>query len=123
MDIGSTADDLKPPELMKELENSEVKCNIDKVIAISKTRENKIIWLEKGNSQSGYTHIVERHLNDFAERGIADIPKFLNKILETEPVKSGTNKKGNFADYVFNGKKFRLAYGNNGYIVSFYPID
>ena len=33
------------------------------------------------------------------------------------------NAKGLFADYVFNGNSYRVAYGTNGFIVSFYPID
>ena len=108
---------------MKELENSGVKCNINEVVTVAKTRSNQIVWLEKGNSQSGLTHIMERHLNDFAGQGITDIPRFINDILATDPIKTGSNARGNFADFNYNGKTFRLAYGSNGYIVSFYPID
>ena len=55
--------------------------------------------------------------------GRDDIPQLLNDVLKTTPLKMGSNSKGLFADYVFNGNTYRVAYGTNGYIVSFYPID
>lgn len=58
-----------------------------------------------------------------AAKGINDISGFLNEILQTTPIKVGTNAKGPFAEYLINGNKYRVAYGTNGYIVSFYPID
>ena len=114
---------LKPQNLMDELAGSGLKYNPDEVIAVTKTVDGKLLWLERGNNQSGLTHILERHADDFASQGIDDIPQLLNDVLKNAPIKTGSNSKGLFADYVFNGNTYRVAYGTNGYIVSFYPID
>ena len=121
--VADTDINLKPQNLMNELANSGVKYNPDEVVAVTKTKDGKLLWLENGNTKSGLTHIVERHADDFASQGINNIPQLLNSVLETTPVKMGSNPKGLFADYVFNGNTYRIAYGTNGYIVSFYPID
>ena len=80
---GST--DLKPQNLMNELKNSGVKYNPDDVLMITKTRDGKLMWLEKGNSKSGFRHILDRHSKDFSNKGITDIPDFLNKVLQSNP--------------------------------------
>ncbi|ECB9828135.1 hypothetical protein FL859_03135 [Listeria monocytogenes] len=85
--------------LMKELAESGVKYNADDVVMITKT--------------------VDGHAVNFADKGITDIPSLLNKVLNTTPIKTGSNAKGLYADYLINGS---VAYGTNGYIVSFYPI-
>lgn len=114
---------LKPQNLMDELASSGVKYNPDEVITVTKTADGNLFWLEQGNSKSGLTHILERHVVDFLSQVIDDIPQLINNVLNTTPIKTGSNSKGPFADYVFNGKTYRIAYGKNGYIVSFYPID
>ncbi len=114
---------LKNPILMEELKNSGVKYNPKDVIAITKTADGKLLWLESGNSSSGLKHIVDGHAADFTAKGINDIPQFLNDVLQTSPVNTGKSAKGLFADYVVNESKYRVAYGTNGYVVSFYPID
>ena len=103
--------------------NSGEKCNLDEVIVVTKTTDGTLLWLEQGNSKTGLTHIQDRHLEDFASQGVDDIPQLINEILKTEPIKKGQNQKGLYADYALNGNSYRLAYGTNGYIVSFYPID
>lgn len=114
---------LKPQNLMDELASSGVKYSLDEVIAISKTPDGQLLWLEQGNTKSGLTHILERHAADFASQGIEDIPQLLSNMVKNMPIKTGSNSKGLFADYVFNGNTYRVAFGTNGYIVSFYPID
>ncbi|WP_260442632.1 hypothetical protein, partial [Listeria innocua] len=108
--------------LMKELAESGVKYNADDVVMITKTVDGKLLWLEKGNASSGLKHIVDGHAVNFADKGITDIPSLLNKVLNTTPIKTGSSAKGLYADYLINGSKYRVAYGTNGYIVSFYPI-
>ncbi len=114
---------LKPQNLIDELASSGVKYDPDEVIAISKTPDGNLLWLEQGNTKSGLTHILERHADDFASQGVDDIPQLLNNVVKNTPVKTGSNSKGLFADYVLNGNTYRVAFGTNGYIVSFYPID
>ena len=114
---------LKPQNLMEELASSGVKYNLDEVIAVTKTPDGNLLWLEQGNTRSGLTHILERHAEDFASQGVDDIPQLLNDVVKNSPIKTGSNSKGLFADYVLNGNTYRVAFGTNGYIVSFYPID
>ena len=109
--------------LLEELANSGVKYNPADVVLVVQNTDGKLMWLENGNSKAGLDHIIERHAEDFAARGINDIPSFLNDVLATNPIRFGRNDKGLFADYNFIGNKYRVAYGTNGFIVSFYPID
>jgi len=113
----------KKSRLLNELENSGVKYNPDNVVRVMKNSEGKLMWLENCNSKAGLTHILERHADDFASQGVSDIPKLLENVLSTNPIKSGSNVKGRFADYIWNGNSYRVAYGTNGFVVSFYPID
>ena len=62
------------------------------------------------------------HASDFANRKITDIPSFIARMLQENPIATGINKAGPYADYLIDGKKYRLGYGDNGYIVSCYPI-
>ena len=114
---------LKSPILMEELISSGVKCNIDDVIMVTKTVDQQLLWLEKGGGQSGFVHILNRHMNDFASQNINNIPQLLYDLLSLTPVNTGKNSKGLFADFVWDGHTYRVAYGTNGYIVSFYPLD
>ncbi len=119
VDVGSGIDS----SLLDELASSGVKYNPDEVIMVTKNLDGKLMWLEKGNGKAGLTHILEKHADNFAARGVSDIPNLLKRVLSTKPIKTGSNAKGLYADYVFNGNKYRVAYGTNGFVVSFYPID
>lgn len=124
--LGTTdifGNNLTPKNLMCELAISGVKYSPNDVIMVTKNADGKLLWLEKGNSASGLTHILERHKEDFASKGIVDIPQLLYDVLQTASIKTGGNSKGLFADYKFDRNTYRVAYGTNGYIVSFYPID
>lgn len=110
-------------KLMQELADSGVKYNADEVVMVTKNADGKLIWLEQGNSKSGLKHILDRHASNFADKGVTDIPRFLQETMNTIPVKSGKSSKGLFADYIMNENRYRVAYGTNGYIVSFYPMD
>ena len=109
--------------LMRELAESGEKYTVDDVISILKTPDGKLMWLEKGNNSSGLEHIISRHSKEFAERGITDIPKFLDEVLSTKPIMTVKEPRGLHSDYLINGKGYRVAYGTNGYVVSFFPIN
>ena len=113
---------MKPRDLIDELIASGNKCNIDDIVYITKTTEGKLLWLEKGNSTAGLQHIIERHANDFSAKGFDNIPQLLSNVLKTKPIKIGSSSKGFYANYILNENVYRLAYGTNGFIVSFYPI-
>ena len=53
--------------------------------------------------------------------GVEDIPTFLYDILAMEPKRQGVSANGPFSIYEVEGQEYLLAYGTNGYIVSFYP--
>ncbi|AHI55594.1 hypothetical protein ACP0AK_03295 [Listeria ivanovii] len=100
-------------KLLNELAASGVKHNPKDIIMITKNTDGK----------SGLKHIIDGHAVDFDARGIQDIPSFLNETLKMNPIKTGIGKNGPYANYQINGEKYRVAYGTNGFIVSFYPID
>lgn len=115
----------KPQKLMDELKNSGVKYNEKDVILVAKNYEGKLLWLEKGNGGTGLRHIIERHQKDFDSQ--INILDLLMKILPTKPIKHFSRARDNrleLADvflYKANSKIYLVAYGDNGYIVSFYP--
>lgn len=111
-------------ELVEELAKSGVKYNADDVIMISKNYSGKLMWMEEGNTSAGLEHIINGKAKNFLDRGISEenIANFLKETIETNPYKTGKNAAGPFAEYTMNGKNYRVAYGTNGYIVSFYPI-
>ena len=115
--------DLKPQELVDELITSGQKFTLEDILVVTKDTDGMLLWLERGNKKSGLIHILERHAEDFTSQGIEDVPQLINDLLQIPPVKKGENSKGPYADYVFNGTTYRVAYGTNGYIVSVYPID
>ena len=113
---------LKPQALMDELAQSGVKYTPEDVATVVKTPDGKLMWLEKGNGSSGLKHILDGHATDFANRGINDIPGFLNKTLQETPFNIGKGIQGPFADFMINGSNYRIVYGANGYVVTFFPI-
>ena len=108
--------------LMEELENSGAKYTPENVMCIVKTPDGLLQWLETGKESSGWMHI-EEHATDFQRRGVGDLYSFLNEVLQTQPVRRGIRPTGPYAVYEIDGKEYTLAYGKNGYIVSFYPSN
>ncbi|MCM3548277.1 hypothetical protein M4D48_06775 [Alkalihalobacillus clausii] len=72
----------KSAELLDELESSGIKYNPDEVMVITKTADGKLVWLEKGNSNAGFEHVM-RHADEFAVKGIKsnEIPDLLMEAL------------------------------------------
>ena len=117
-------DTLKPAHLMERLENSGNKYTAEDVLMIAETPEGDLRWLEQGNPNAGLVHIYNRHLGDFKKRSVnkADIPFFLHKVLQKTPVETGVNEVGPYAVYISDGKRYLVAHGNNGFVVSFFPL-
>ncbi len=103
------------------------KISPDDVLLITKEPNGKIVWLETGNTSSGFQHIVDRHSHEFNGSGVAnnDIPNYvLEAVYQGNIV--GTQGKRNprtIYEFVYNGKTRRVAVqvGSNGYIVSANP--
>ncbi|MBC1957805.1 hypothetical protein HBP39_01415 [Listeria welshimeri] len=118
----SGANNLLKPDLLDELSKSGVKYNPDDVIMVTKNAEKDLLWLEYGNNKAGLNHIEVRHATDFSKRGIKNIPEFIHGMLKNKPISIVESSKGMNATYLINGKKYLIAYGKNGFIVSVYPI-
>ncbi|MBO0468823.1 hypothetical protein JZO73_15070, partial [Enterococcus plantarum] len=117
----SGSDKLLKPNLLDDLLKSGVKYNPDDVVMVGKDSSGKLLWLEKGNDKAGLKHIINGHVEDFNAKGIQDIPNFLHDTLKINPIKQGTGPKGPYSVYIIDGQKYTLAYGKNGFVVSFYP--
>lgn len=120
---------LKPEHLLYELIKSDVKFNKEDVLMITKAKNNKIVWLEKGNNLSGLQHIINRHGNQFLAKGITkeDLPVFLKTTIENGKI---IGKQGKFNsqpriiyEVNYNGKvvKVVITISDNGYIVGANP--
>lgn len=117
--------DLKPTELMDDLISSGVKCTPEEVVMVTKTSDH-LLWLETGNDSAGWKHIWDNHADQLARHGISKdgIPAFLQKLTKSVPLGPPIkDARGYHIFYMHNGQRYLLAYGTNGYIVSFYPYS
>lgn len=97
------------------------------IVRISRDQAGKVVFLEAGNSRAGLQHVVERHGEDFARRGVeeAQIPDLLIDALTNGKVVghqgSGTGRP--IYEVVFEGQKHRVAVtvGDNGFVVGANP--
>ena len=103
------------------------KISPDKVLLITRDPQGRIIWLETGNSASGFQHIIEKHEHEFNGAGISndDIPGYIlvavcqGNIVGTQ----GKRDLRTIYEFVYNGETRRVAVqvSSNGYIVSANP--
>ena len=63
-------------EFIQELKDKGVKFTEEDLIWVFKNKEDKIIFLEKGNAKAGLQHILEKHKEEFLNKGIneSEIP-------------------------------------------------
>jgi|SRR5690606_21132272 len=122
-------------EIINELKDLGIKFTEADLKFLAKDYDKKILFLEKGNSNAGFMHLIERHWN----------PKELMKYFDTQEelveklftaikndkylTKQVVMKNGREAlEYTYKllvkGKEkiFKLGVGSNGFIVTFYPI-
>ncbi|BAZ51329.1 hypothetical protein NIES4103_39780 [Nostoc sp. NIES-4103] len=62
-------------ELIAQLAQLGIKHNSEKIVRIAKQPDGKIVFLEEGKAGkkgNGLAHIIERHRDDFARRGISE---------------------------------------------------
>ena len=116
-------------QLISELEALGVKFTKEDIVFITKDKTGQVIWLEKGNSSSGLEHIISRHEEDFqAKHNLtkSDLPSHLEKVFTSwtiEYTRTVKNNGGFERLYSYNGRYYLLSgIGQNGYIVSAYPI-
>ena len=111
-------------KLVGELTANGIKFNPNNVVAITKTADGKIVWLETGNTKAGLNHIIERHGQEFLKKGISEpeIPNYLMTAVKNGQI-VGMQRTRPIYEFTYNGTKHRVAIdiGNNGFIVGANP--
>ncbi|MFD2099907.1 hypothetical protein [Flagellimonas iocasae] len=129
-------ENLLDKNLIEELRASGVKFTELDLKFITKNKDDFIIFLEKGNSNAGFQHIIERHWNDKElMKYFSSQNDMIDKLFKTIKDKSyltknivpmnGKNNLEFTLEIILSdgkNKNFLLATGDNGYIVTFHPI-
>ena len=70
-------------KLLKELQSLDAKCHLDNIIFITKDESGQLVWLETGNENAGFIHIIQRHKEDFVNifGTDVDIPSTIYNII------------------------------------------
>ena len=121
---------IKTEALITELERAGVSFTKERIVFVTKDATGQIVWLEKGNFSAGLEHIETRHTGDFlSKHGVekAKIPEHLKTIFQNGKVEYSrvTDRNGGYERlYCSHGQFYLLSgIGENGFIVSAYPID
>ena len=113
--------------LITELNQASIKHTPEKIVRIAKQPNGKIVFLEEGNTEAGLQHILEEHLEQFADFGIEpdQIPDAVIAAVTQGRIISyqGRKKTRVIYEVIFNGKIQYIAVtvSNNGYIVGANP--
>ena len=130
-EVGYTdnSEDFTSEQLIRELEENNIKFTKEKIVFITKDQTGQTVWLEKGNSSGGLEHITIRHADDFlSKNGVEEssIPAYLKSVFQTGEIEYSriSRNNGGFEKlYKYNGQYYLLSgIGENGFIVSAYPI-
>lgn len=115
--------------LIAELEKNSVKFTKEDIVFITKDGTGQTVWLEKGGQTTGMQHIISRHANDFANKhsiAKSGIANHLETVFQRGKVEYSrvTRQNGGYERlYSYNDRYYLLSgIGNNGYIISAYPI-
>ena len=115
--------------LLDELANSGVKYNPEDIVAITKTADGKLVWLENGTDTVGLNHIITEHADDFLNKGIMQeqIPDYVMNALENGKIVGyqGRGTERPIYEFTYNGEihKVAITVGNNEFIVGANPKD
>lgn len=100
----------------------------ENVVDIRRLSDGRTVWLETGDARRGLQHIIGRHAENFADRGVSrdQIPDLIFEAIENGRVvgsaSSGRNARSIY-EVDFNGTTQRLSVGvaDNGFIVTANP--
>ncbi len=116
-------------ELLEELAENGVRHTPDNVVDVRRLADGRIAFLESGNARAGLRHIVERHADDFAARGVPEerIPDLVMDAISRGRV-VGHQGRGNgrpIFEVMFDGQVQRVAVtvGDNGFVVGANPAS
>ncbi len=112
-------------QLIAELTERGIKHNPKAIVAITKLNNGQIIFLETGNAQAGWQHILEKHRPDFENRGISpnQIVDLLmlaikqGQLLGTQ----GRSRRIYQVNFESQLQYISIDLGSNGYLVSANP--
>lgn len=118
--------------MINMLEKSGVKFIKENVLFVIKDKTNQMIWLEKGNINSGLLHIIKNHKDNFKKAfniSENEIPNFLKNVMTNSKIVSSktkiiNGKQGYERKYEYNDKYIIVSgIGTNGFIVTAYPRE
>lgn len=118
--------------MINMLEKSGVKFTKENVLFVIKDKTNQMIWLEKGNNNSGLLHIVKNQKDNFKKAfniSENEIPNFLKNVMTNSKIVSNktkiiNGKQGYERKYEYNDKYIIVSgIGINGFIVTAYPRE
>lgn len=122
-------DDLISPapsreELIDELARNGVKHSPEKIVAIGRDPDGRIVFLETGSPSAGLEHILQKQ-RQFAQRGVGQdqvADYVLTAVTKGKVV--GMQRTRPIYEFQWNGTTHRLAVtvGDNGYIVGANPV-
>lgn len=111
---------------------SGVNINPKDVVFTVKDKSWQVVWLENRNTTKGLEHI-KKHTNDFVDKHniqekhlVSHLKNVIKKgvVVHSQEKILSNGKMGLKKIYLYKGKFYTLGViGNNGYIVSMYPID
>ena len=114
-------------ELMDEVKARGDKISEKDVVFITKDKNGKIVWLEKGKLKSESSkpsvlkHIIEKHTSELKKNGISinRIPELIKKAVEEAKIVGISGVDRPVYETTFNKRIVHLAItiGDNGYIV------
>lgn len=122
---------LVDPSLIAEMEKNGIKFNKDEVIFTVRDARGQVIWLEKGNSTAGFSHMQQRnHIEQLAKYfdvTTEDIPRLLRNMIrdgrivsDVLEIRGGREIRNRV--YEYNGNHIVLAaLGSNGFLVTAFP--
>lgn len=99
----------------------------ENVVLIARDKNNKIVWIETGNSSAGLNHIIDRHGSEFNGKGISndELPTYIMEAVTKGTIVGQQGKRNPRSIYKFeyNGKEQYVAIqvSENGFIVSANP--
>lgn len=115
-------------ELSTELVSKGYKFTEEDIVFITKDREGKLIWLERGNDHAGLNHIIRNHKKHFEIAfGIKEdeIALYLYNAITYGTMVSCTPSKiegGLDRIYEYDGNYYTfVGMGDNGFIVTSFP--
>ena len=111
-------------ELIDELARSGVKHSPEKIVAIGRDPDGRIVFLETGSPSAGLEHILQKQ-GQFAQRGVGQdqvADYVLTAVTKGKVV--GMQRTRPIYEFQWNGTTHRLAVtvGDNGYIVGASPV-